>query len=138
MATTRIQSEPFDLAAEFAALTGGRADIGGTGCFIGSVRGGDGLVSMTLEHYPGMTDRAVAALAEQAESRWALLGCTVIHRVGCLLAGEPIVLVLVASHHRQAALEATRYLIDRLKTDAPFWKVETFANGTRQWVEPAA
>ncbi len=136
MATIRVQAEAFDTGAELARLTEGRTDIGGIGCFVGVVRGG-GITEMTLEHYPGMTERAIAAIAAQAESRWSLLGCTVIHRVGRLLPGEPIVLVLAASAHRQAALDATGFLIDWLKTRAPFWKQERTAEGAH-WVAARA
>ena len=137
MPRVRVQAEPFDLAAEFSALIGGRTDIGGTGCFIGTVRDiahGRPIIGMELEHYPGMTEQAITAIAEEAERRWALLGCTVIHRIGRLSPGDAIVLVLAASGHRQAALEATSFLIDWLKTRAPFWKKEHFADGTRSWV----
>ena len=138
MARVRVQAEPFELGAEFAALAGGRTDIGGVGAFVGQVRdAADGrrIVAMTLEHYPGMTERAMAAIAAEAEARWSLLGCTVIHRVGRLLPGEPIVLVLAAAPHRAAALAATGFLIDWLKTRAPFWKKEEFADGGAAWVE---
>ncbi len=134
MATIRVQEKAFDVGAEFAALTAGRTDIGGVGCFVGTVRATAGVTSMTLEHYPGMTERAMAEIAAEAERRWELLGCTLIHRVGRLLPGEPIVLVLAASAHRAAALEATGFLIDWLKTSAPFWKKETFSNGAEAWV----
>lgn len=137
MATIRVQSVPFDLSAEFAALTGGRTDIGGVGCFVGTVRdvaAGRAITSMTLEHYPGMTERAMADIAAEAERRWGLLGCTLIHRVGALAPGEGIVLVLAASAHRQAALDAAAFLIDWLKTRAPFWKKEAFADGGAGWV----
>ena len=90
---------------------------------------------MTLEHYPAMTERAIARITEEAERRWQLLGCTVIHRVGRLAAGENIVLVLAAAAHRQPALDATAFLIDWLKTKAPFWKKEEFADGGATWVE---
>jgi molybdopterin synthase catalytic subunit len=137
MATVRVQNSPFDIGAEIAAVTGGRTDIGGIGCFVGTVRdsaGGRGITAMTLEHYPGMTERAMAEIAAQAERRWGLLGCTLAHRVGTLLPGDNIVLVLAAAAHRQAALEATAFLIDWLKTGAPFWKKETFADGEAAWV----
>ncbi len=134
MAEVRVQAAPFDAGAEMAALLDGREDVGGLGCFVGVVRGGD-ILAMTLEHYPGMTERALAAIAAEAEARWDLLGCTVIHRHGRLLPGEPIVLVLAASQHRQAALDATAFLIDWLKTRAPFWKQEERADGTNGWVE---
>ncbi len=138
MATIRVQSEPFDIAHELAALTAGRTDIGGVGSFIGVVRdsaGGRGITAMTLEHYPGMTEQAMAAIAGQAEQRWHLLGCTLIHRVGDLAPGDGIVLVLAAAPHRQAALDATGFLIDWLKTRAPFWKKERFADGDERWVD---
>ncbi len=138
MAAIRVGLAPFDVAAELAALTGDRTDIGGIGTFIGIVRGtahGRSLASMTLEHYPGMTERALVAIALAAERRWPLQACLIIHRVGRLLPGEPIVLVAAASAHRQAALDATAFLIDWLKTKAPFWKKETFLDGTEAWVD---
>ena len=138
MATVRIQSEPFDIGDEYAALTSGRTDIGGIGSFVGTVRdhaAGRPLTSMTLEHYPGMTEKAMATIAAEAERRWELLRCTLVHRVGELLPGEGIVLVMAASLHRQAALDATGFLIDWLKTRAPFWKKEAFADGGQRWVE---
>ena len=141
MATIRVQQPPFDVGAEIVAMTAGRADIGGVGCFVGTVRdtaGGRAITAMTLEHYPGMTERAMADIAAQAETRFALLGCTLIHRVGTLRPGEGIVLVLATSAHRQAALEATAFLIDWLKTGAPFWKKETFADGDTAWVAARA
>ena len=137
MARILVQTEDFDLGAEIAALTDGRTDIGGIASFIGTVRdtaGGRRITAMTLEHYPGMTERAMAAIAAEAEQRWTLLGCTLIHRVGRLLPGANIVLVLAASPHRQAALDATGFLIDWLKTRAPFWKKESFADGGEAWV----
>lgn len=138
MPTVRVQAPAFDPGAEMAALLAGRTDIGGVGCFVGVVRdgaGGQPIRSMTLEHYPGMTERALAAIAAEAEARWTLQGCTVIHRHGRLLPGELIVLVLTASAHRQAALDATAFLIDWLKTRAPFWKQEELADGGARWVE---
>jgi molybdopterin synthase catalytic subunit len=138
MATVRVQQAAFDLAAESALLTAGRTDIGGMASFVGLCRADDGLAALTLEHYPGMTERAIEAIAAQAEVRWPLTGCTVIHRVGRLPPGEPIVLVLAASAHRAAALEACAFLIDWLKTRAPFWKREEFADGRERWVEAKA
>jgi molybdopterin synthase catalytic subunit len=137
MARISVQTQTFDIGAEVAALTAGRTDIGGIGCFIGTVRDNDRnqVASMTLEHYPAMTERAIARITEEAEKRWRLLGCTVIHRVGRLSAGENIVLVLAAAAHRQPALDATAFLIDWLKTKAPFWKKEEFADGGAIWVE---
>lgn len=138
MATIRVQIEPFDIGVETAAISAGRTDIGGIGSFIGTVRADDGLTALTLEHYPGMTERSLHAIAAQAEARWNLLACTIIHRVGRLEPGAPIVLVLAASAHRDPALAATAFLIDWLKTGAPFWKQEQFADGTHRWVEARA
>ena len=140
MAHIKVQTEDFDISAEIAALTAGRTDIGGIGCFVGTVRAdargkGSKVIGMTLEHYPGMTERAITDIADQAAEKWPLLGCTVIHRVGALRPGENIVLVLAASSHRQAALDATAFLIDWLKTKAPFWKREDFADGDGAWVD---
>ena len=143
MARIRVQTEDFDTGAEIAALTAGRSDIGGIGVFIGTVRdnlgtrepGMPAVTALTLEHYPGMTERAIGKIVAQAEARGPLLGCTVIHRVGTMRAGENIVLVIAASSHRQAALDATAFLIDWLKTKAPFWKREDFASGEGAWVE---
>lgn len=143
MARIKVQTEDFDVGAELAALLAGRTDIGGIGCFVGVVRdnavqsrnGSMAVTGMTLEHYPGMTERAIAGIAADAAQRWPLLGCTVIHRVGFLGPGENIVLVIAASAHRQAALDATGFLIDWLKTKAPFWKRENFADGVVAWVD---
>jgi molybdopterin synthase catalytic subunit len=138
MATVRVQAEPFDTGAELARLLAGRTDIGGIGAFVGVVRGSAGdadLGALTLEHYPSMTERALAGIAAEAEARWDLLGCTVIHRYGRLVPGDPIVLVLAASSHREPALEATTFLIDWLKTRAPFWKQEERRDGSAYWVE---
>ncbi len=137
MATVRVQDAPFDTGAEIAALLAGRVDIGGIGCFVGTVRGtaaGRPITAMTLEHYPGMTERALERIAADAEARWPLLGCTIVHRTGRLVPGDPIVLVVTASPHRQAALNSTAFLIDWLKTKAPFWKQEQFASGETAWV----
>ncbi|MCX7684480.1 MAG: molybdenum cofactor biosynthesis protein MoaE [Acetobacteraceae bacterium] len=138
MARVAVQEAPFDLAAEHAALSAGRTDVGGIASFVGVCRADDGLAAMVLEHYPGMTERAIERIAAEAEARWPLAGCTVIHRVGRLLPGEPIVLVLTASAHRVAALESCAFLIDWLKTRAPFWKREEFADGRTRWVEAKA
>src|ERR1700722_13358220 len=138
MATVRIQAEDFNVGAEFTALTAGHRDIGGVGCFVGTVRAnaaGPQLAALTLEHYPGMTERAIVGIVTQAEQRWPLLGCIVIHRVGRMLPGDNIVLVLAASAHRQPALDATAFLIDWLKTKAPFWKQEAFTDGSATWVD---
>jgi molybdopterin synthase catalytic subunit len=141
MAIVRVQAEPFDTGTELVRLLAGRTDIGGIGAFVGVVRGSSGpnpLAALTLEHYPAMTEKALAAIAAQAESRWDLLGCTVIHRYGRLVPGDPIVLVLAASAHREPALAATAFLIDWLKTRAPFWKQEQRRNGSADWVEARA
>jgi molybdopterin synthase catalytic subunit len=138
MATTiRLQREDFDAAAETAKLTRGRTDIGAVVTFTGICRGGDaddGISAMTLEHYPGMAEAEIARHAEEAERRWPLLGITVIHRHGRLLPGENIVLVATASSHREAAFAAAEFLMDYLKTRAPFWKREERSGGTA-WVE---
>lgn len=128
-----IQTDDFDIDAEFAALTKGRGDIGAVVTFTGLVRGDAGLSSLTLEHYPGMTEREIARHAAEAEKRWPLLGATVIHRIGTLKPGERIVLVAVAAAHRKASFEAANFLMDYLKTRAPFWKLEERA-GHKEWV----
>jgi molybdopterin synthase catalytic subunit len=135
-----VQSEAFDLGAEVDAMRAGRTDIGAIDSFVGLARDmneGSGVAAMTLEHYPGMTEKALAALVEEARSRWALLDVTVIHRVGRLLPGDPIVLVAVASPHRGEAFAACEFIMDYLKTQAPFWKKEETPQGER-WVEARA
>jgi molybdopterin synthase catalytic subunit len=133
----RIQQEDFDLNDEIDALTDGRTDIGGVASFVGVVRGDDDLQSLTLEHYPGMTEREIASHVEEAAKRWPLLGATIIHRVGTLKPGERIVLVVTASSHRGAAFEACEFLMDYLKTRAPFWKRED-RDGEGAWVAARA
>ena len=136
MVRIAIQAEDFDVGRQITALTAGQTAIGGIGSFIGVVRDTSGtLSSLTLEHYPHMTEQAIAQIAGEAERRWDLLGCTIIHRVGELHPGDNIVLVLAAAPHRHAALEATSFLIDWLKTKAPFWKKESFTDGTERWVD---
>jgi len=133
----RVQSEAFDLGAEVAAMSKGRTDIGAIASFVGLARDlneGSGVTAMTLEHYPGMTEKALAKLVDEANARWTLLDVTVIHRVGRLLPGDPIVLVAVASQHRGEAFTACEFIMDYLKTEAPFWKKEETADGER-WVE---
>jgi molybdopterin synthase catalytic subunit len=132
----RVQPEDFDTAAELARLEalGG----GGVASFTGIVRGGDGLEALVLEHHPTMTPKAMRAICEEAVARWPLVGVTAIHRYGPLAPGDRIVLVAAASPHRAAALEATAFLIDWLKTRAPFWKQERFAGGAARWVEARA
>ncbi|MDN7354113.1 molybdenum cofactor biosynthesis protein MoaE [Acetobacter senegalensis] len=131
-----VQTDAFDLGGEMARLSHISDSVGGISVFMGQVRGqGDGLESLTLEHYPGMTEKVLIGLAEEASARFGLLGCTVIHRVGTMRVGEPIVFVGTASGHRAEALQATAFLIDRLKTGAPFWKCERFTDGRTTWVE---
>jgi molybdopterin synthase catalytic subunit len=136
-ATIRIQADPFDAAAETAALTGGRADVGAVVAFTGFCRDEGGRLSaLELEHYPGMAEAEIGRIADQAQTRWPLLGLTVIHRYGKIPPGEQIVLVLAASAHRRAAFEAAEFLMDYLKTQAPFWKREHLKDGTTgAWVE---
>jgi len=135
MSRVSIQSQDFDPAAELVALeaSGG----GGVASFTGIVRGQGGLVALELEHYPAMTAMQVERIVEQALARWPLLGVRVIHRFGRLEPGERIVFVGAASRHRRAALEACAFLIDWLKSEAPFWKKEHFAD-TALWVEARA
>jgi len=137
MATIRIQAEAFDAAAETAALAQGRGDIGAVVAFTGFCRDEDGRLSaLELEHYPGMAEAEIARMVAEAETRWPLKGLTIIHRFGLIRPGEPIVLVLAASAHRRAAFEAAEFLMDYLKTRAPFWKREHLIDGTTgAWVE---
>jgi molybdopterin synthase catalytic subunit len=137
----RVQREDFDIGAELARLTDGSTKIGGLASFVGLVRdlAPQGEVSaqisaMTLEHYPGMTEKRLAEIEAEARSRWPLDGVTIIHRYGRLEPGDRIVLVATTSAHRQAALESCAFLIDWLKTKAPFWKLEEGAQGAA-WVE---
>lgn len=136
----RVQSEPFDAGAELARLKSGNHDIGGTVMFLGSVRDmseGRSVSSMTLEHYPGMTEAALAEIDAEAQRRWPLDATLIIHRYGRLDPGDDIVLVIAASSHREAAFEACHFLIDWLKTKAPFWKLEDDGTQSR-WVEAKA
>lgn len=138
MITVRVSPDLFDTGAEIAAL--GRDDMGAVASFTGIVRGDakeacGGLSALTIEHYPGMTEAALKALVDEAAARWSLGGVTLHHRIGRLGPGDPIVLVACTSAHRIDALEACAFLIDRLKTDAPFWKRESFADGREVWVE---
>jgi molybdopterin synthase catalytic subunit len=135
--TIRLQVEDFDVAAESAKLTRGRTDIGAVVSFVGICRGGEGpdaIDALTLEHYPGMAEEEIARHVEEATRRWPLLGLTVIHRHGRIGIGENIVLVLAASAHRTAAFEAAEFLMDYLKTSAPFWKREEGGRG-KGWVD---
>ena len=131
----RVQREDFDAGREIENLTRGKTSIGGVVSFIGTVRGGaDGVRSMTLEHYPGMTELELAAIEAEANKRWKLEASLIIHRYGKLLPGERIVLVVTAAPHRADAFESCEFLVDWLKTKAPFWKIEETAQGER-WVE---
>ena len=136
----RVQAEAFDPAVELERLRHGRSNLGGTVMFVGSVRDmseGRDISSMTLEHYPGMTEKALAEIEEEAARRWPIDASLIVHRHGRLLPGEDIVLVIAASVHRTAAFEACHFLIDWLKTKAPFWKLEDGTMGSR-WVEAKA
>lgn len=135
--TIRIQDADFNIAHEIARLSEGRTDIGAVVSFTGICRGsegGDEIAALTLEHYPGMAEAEIRRHAEDALSRWPLQGLTIIHRFGRITPGQNIVLVVTASSHRQAAFEAAEFLMDYLKTSAPFWKREESAEGTA-WVE---
>jgi molybdopterin synthase catalytic subunit len=134
--TVRLQREPFDAANEAAALSRGRTDIGAVVTFTGICRGeenGEPIAALTLEHYPGMAEEEIGRHIGEAATRWPLLGVTVIHRYGRVAPGEDIVLVITASSHRQAAFAAGEFLMDYLKTRAPFWK-QVEAAGGRSWV----
>jgi molybdopterin synthase catalytic subunit len=135
--TIRVQAEDFDVAAEIAALSRGRRDIGAVTTFTGLCRDEGGrLAALELEHYPGMAEAELARVAGEAAARWPLQGATVIHRFGKIRPGENIVLVVMASAHRRAAFEAAEFLMDYLKTRAPFWKREHLLDGsTGTWVE---
>jgi molybdopterin synthase catalytic subunit len=133
----RVQREDFDPGRELAALTAGNHKVGGLAAFVGLVRdmaGDEAVGAMTLEHYPGMTEKMLERIEREARARWPLEACLVIHRTGRLEPGDRIVLVACASAHRQAAFEACGFLIDWLKTKAPFWKLEEGPTGAK-WVE---
>ena len=137
MAIVRVQPEDFDAGRELEALTRGRTDVGAVASFIGLVRDandGSAIASMTLEHYPGMTEKALEEICAQARARWDILETLVIHRVGPLAPGDRIVLVGVSSAHRGEAFQACEFIMDYLKTRAPFWKKEATPQGER-WVE---
>jgi molybdopterin synthase catalytic subunit len=138
--TIRLQREAFDVAAEVARMTRGRTDIGAVVTFTGLCRAdesGEPIAALTLEHYPGMAEAEIGRHVEEAAARWPLLGLTVIHRYGRLTPGEVIVLVATASSHREAAFSAASFLMDYLKTRAPFWKQVEGADGAT-WVEAKA
>ena len=132
----RVQSEPFDAAAEASALTAGRADVGAVVTFVGLCRDEGGtLAALELEHYPGMAEEEISRVVAEAQARWPLMGATAIHRYGKIAPGEDIVLVVTASAHRAAAFAAAEFLMDYLKTRAPFWKKEHRKDGTSgDWV----
>jgi molybdopterin synthase catalytic subunit len=136
----RLQQEDFDIGAEIAAVKASRGDIGAVVAFLGTVRDrtGDASVEeMTIEHYPGMTEAELARIETEARARWPLQACTIVHRYGTLKAADNIVLVVTASAHREAAFKAAEFLMDYLKTRAPFWKRESGPEGSR-WVEADA
>ena len=133
----RVQENDFDVGAEIAALTAGRTDIGAIVTFTGTVRDtakGEPITEMTLEHYPGMTEKELERIEAEAQARWPLQASLIVHRYGTLQPGENIVLVITASAHRHAAFEAAEFLMDYLKTHAPFWKKEAGPEGAR-WVD---
>ena len=132
----KVQSEDFDIGAEISRMTKDNTAIGGLTCFVGLVRdiaGDTKISSMTLEHYPGMTERQLEKLEEEARQRWSLQDVLIVHRYGKLLPGDRIVLVITASSHREASLQSCEFLIDWLKTKAPFWKLEDTQSGEK-WV----
>jgi molybdopterin synthase catalytic subunit len=136
--SVRVQREDFDIGAEVARLTAGRTDVGAIVTFTGTVRAdndGTGVACMTLEHYPGMTEQELARVEAEAARRWPLQASLIVHRVGTLRPGDNIVLVVTASAHRQAAFDAAAFLMDYLKTRAPFWKKELTPEGEERWVD---
>lgn len=136
----RVQTEDFDLGAEVAALRGGNPEVGAVACFVGTVRDvnqGTGVATLTLEHYPGMTEKSLDAICDEARSRWDILDALVVHRVGRLEPLDQIVLVAVVSAHRGEAFAACEFIMDFLKTRAPFWKKESTPEGER-WVDARA
>lgn len=137
--SVRVQLEDFDVGIEVKRLTAGRTDIGAIVTFTGTVRGGSGgerqITAMTLEHYPGMTEAELERVEAEANARWPLQGSLIIHRFGELAPGDNIVLVVTASPHRQAAFQSAEFLMDFLKTRAPFWKKEAGPDGKADWVD---
>ncbi len=136
--TVKVQSEDFDVGAELERLTRDNHNVGGMVSFVGLVRdlgGEDALKAMTLEHYPGMTEKMLAEIEAEAQARWPLEGSLIVHRYGRLEPGDRIVLVATASAHRQAAFDSCAFLIDWLKTKAPFWKLEETDKAGARWVE---
>ncbi|EGZ46082.1 molybdenum cofactor biosynthesis protein MoaE [Neisseria wadsworthii] len=136
--TVRVQEADFNLQNEYDALLKDAENTGAVAAFVGRVRDRDTdtpLFHLFLEHYPEVTEHEIERIAHEAETRWPLTACTVIHRVGLLEADDQIVLVLTASEHRKAAFSAAEFLMDYLKTQAPFWKQERFSDGREHWVE---
>lgn len=136
--SVRVQAGDFDVAAEIRRLAAGRGDIGAVVTFTGTVRDADAgnpLQFLSLEHYPGMTEREIAAVEADAHARWPLLASLIVHRIGDLRVGDNIVLVVTASAHRQAAFAAAEFMMDYLKTRAPFWKKEVRRDGDAAWVD---
>lgn len=134
----RVATDDFDISAEMAKLSGGNTGIGGVALFVGKVRGevcGQPLVSMTLEHYPGMTEAELARIEAEARERFRLSESLIVHRVGELKPGDNIVLVIACASHRQDAFAGAEFLMDYLKTRAPFWKKEALADGSAHWVD---
>jgi molybdopterin synthase catalytic subunit len=135
----RLQEGPFDLGQEISIMTAGRKDVGAVASFVGIARednpdeGAEQVIAMTLEHYPGMTERQLMAIETEARGRWPLIDCLIVHRFGRFEPGDPIVLVVTLSSHRQAAFDSCNFLMDYLKTQAPFWKREETVSGER-WV----
>jgi len=135
--SVRVQTEPFDAQAEADALRRGDREVGAVVTFVGTVRDvndGDAVSTLELEHYPGMTEKALQAIEAEARERFDVRGIAIVHRVGVLAPGDPIVLVAVTGAHRGAAFDACRFVMDYLKTRAPFWKKERTPQGER-WVE---
>jgi len=136
----RVQAEDFDISAEIRALRAGRSDVGAVASFIGVMRDfndGSGVTELTLEHYPGMTEKSLQQIVDEAHGRWRLQDALVVHRVGCMRPADQIVLVVALSAHREEALAACAFVMDFLKTRAPFWKKERTPEGER-WVESRA
>ncbi len=138
MSRISVQEEDFDVSQELREICGGRTDIGATVSFVGLVRDmnlNDSVSGMTLQHYPGMTEKALQKIVSEASQRWEVQDATVIHRVGELSPSDQIVLVCIASSHRHDAFEACSFIMDYLKTRAPFWKKETLKDGSSRWVD---
>jgi molybdopterin synthase catalytic subunit len=134
----RVGTADFDISAEMAHLTSGNTRVGGVALFVGKVRDhakGEALVSMTLEHYPGMTETELERIEAEAQRRFKLSASLIVHRIGTLKPGDNIVLVIACAPHRQDAFAAAEFLMDYLKTRAPFWKKEVLANGGARWVD---